>query len=202
MKPTCTTHTKQPIFRHSPKDRIQMTETRDQLIVQPLAGYPQAIGAGLWRLQDERERTLEALKDLPHTALDWQAAGLQNSIGTLLYHIAAIEIDWLYSEVLQADWTPEMEALYCYPVRNDEGRLYPVMNVRLKDHLARLEKTRQYLLDGFKEITLEDYRTPRNLPDYDVTPEWVIHHLIHHEAEHRGEILTIRTLYKAANQVE
>jgi hypothetical protein len=41
-----------------------------------------------------------------------------------------------------------------------------------------------------------DYRRARNFEHYDVTPEWVLHHLAQHEAEHCGEILTIRGIYK------
>ena len=177
-----------------------MTETKEQLTVQPLSSYPQSIAEALWRLQDGRERTLNALKDLPADAIDWQAIGLQNTIGTLLYHIAAIELDWLYAEVLQRDWTPEIEDLFPYPVRDETGRLYPVLNVSLSDHLARLEIIRQNLLDSFTEITIEDYRHLRQLEHYDVSPEWVLHHLSQHEAEHRGEILTIRTLYNVSQK--
>jgi uncharacterized damage-inducible protein DinB len=183
------------------KTRKIMTEIKDQLTVQPLIDYPQPIAEALWRLQDGRERTLDALKDLPEAAVDWQAAGLQNSIGTLLYHIAAIELDWLYSEVLERAWTTEIEDLFPYPVRDDNRHLYPVVNVSLSDHLARLETVRQNLLESFAEITIEDYRRARELPRYDVTPEWVLHHLSQHEAEHRGEILTIRTLYAASQKV-
>lgn len=171
---------------------------KEQLTAQPLADYPQAIAEALWRLQDARQRTLNALANLPDEALDWQATGLQNTIGTLLYHIATIEIDWLYSEVLEQDWSPELEMLFCYPVRDDDGRLYAVTEVSLSKHLSRLEWTRNHLLECLKQITLEGYRRLRNLPRYDVTPEWVLHHLAQHEAEHRGEILAIRTLYEVS----
>jgi hypothetical protein len=30
------------------------------------------------------------------------------------------------------------------------------------------------------------------MPDYEVTPEWVLHHLCQHEAEHRAEIAALR----------
>jgi uncharacterized damage-inducible protein DinB len=30
------------------------------------------------------------------------------------------------------------------------------------------------------------------LPPYDVTPEWVLHHLMQHEAEHRSQIGALR----------
>jgi uncharacterized damage-inducible protein DinB len=170
----------------------------EQLTVQPLSDYPRPIAEALWRLQDARRRTMDALKDLPDAAIDWQATGLQNSIGTLLYHIAAIETDWLYAEVLEQEFTPEVEMLLCYPVRDDDGQLYPVTEVHLNRHLSRLEWTRKHLLESFESITIEDYRRPRNLPHYDVTPEWVLHHLAQHEAEHRGEIMAIRTLYEVS----
>jgi uncharacterized damage-inducible protein DinB len=44
-------------------------------------------------------------------------------------------------------------------------------------------------------MTLEDFRRPRHFPgQYDVTPEWVLYHLMEHEAEHRGHIQTLRGL--------
>jgi uncharacterized damage-inducible protein DinB len=39
----------------------------------------------------------------------------------------------------------------------------------------------------------------RVLPEYDVAPGFVLHHLMQHEAEHRGEIGMLRAL---ANQRE
>jgi uncharacterized damage-inducible protein DinB len=30
------------------------------------------------------------------------------------------------------------------------------------------------------------------LADYETTPEWVLHHLMQHEAEHRGQIGELR----------
>jgi uncharacterized damage-inducible protein DinB len=37
-------------------------------------------------------------------------------------------------------------------------------------------------------MDLADFRRIRSLPEYDVTPEWVLHHLMQHEAEHRSQI--------------
>ncbi len=39
---------------------------------------------------------------------------------------------------------------------------------------------------------------PRRLPGYDVTPCWVLHHLMQHEAEHRAEIARLRAAAGAA----
>ena len=43
-------------------------------------------------------------------------------------------------------------------------------------------------------MTREDFHRPRILERYNVSPAWVIHHLIQHEAEHRGQIGEIRAL--------
>ncbi len=167
-------------------------------IIEPLADFPRPIGADLWRMQDSRSRTLEAIQDWPKEALYWQGEGIQNSLCTLLYHIAIIEMDWLYEEVLQQEWVSEIIALFPYPARDSQGNLYPIREGSLQDRLAVLEKTRSHFLEQFKAISLDDYYRVRKLPDYDVTPEWVLYHLVQHEDEHRGEIHTIRTLYEAS----
>jgi len=49
-----------------------------------------------------------------------------------------------------------------------------------------------------KEMTLQEFRRPHDFPDYQVTAEWVLHHLIQHEAEHRGHIQMLRSLAERA----
>jgi uncharacterized damage-inducible protein DinB len=39
----------------------------------------------------------------------------------------------------------------------------------------------------------DEFRRPRHLEQYDVTPQWVLHHLIQHEVEHQGQRLDRRT---------
>jgi uncharacterized damage-inducible protein DinB len=46
------------------------------------------------------------------------------------------------------------------------------------------------------------FRRVRRLSDCDVTPEWVIHHLMQHEAEHRGEIAALRAEAERALGIE
>jgi uncharacterized damage-inducible protein DinB len=143
-------------------------------------------------LEDARRRTRRALEGVNPAAVDWTATEGGHSIGTLLYHIAAIELDWLYSEVLQKTWPPGLEAWFPYDVRNAQGRLTVVRGESLERRWERLDRVRALLLDAYRPMTLEDFRRLRSMPDYDVMPEWVLHHLCQHEAEHRDELAALR----------
>jgi uncharacterized damage-inducible protein DinB len=42
----------------------------------------------------------------------------------------------------------------------------------------------------------QEFVRVRSFKDYQVTPQWTIHHLMQHEAEHRGEITSILEAYQ------
>jgi uncharacterized damage-inducible protein DinB len=151
------------------------------------------IGPWLWALQDGRRRTLETLSGVTPAMIDWLPPDNESSIGTVLYHMADIEADWLYVEVLeQSSLPPNVAALFPYPTRDEQGLLTQVRGFSLAQHLSRLEVVRGLLLDVFQEMELDEFRRVRSFPYYDVTPEWVLHHLLQHEAEHRSQIGWLR----------
>ena len=164
---------------------------REQLIFEPLAGYEPTIARWLWALEDARRRTKRALAALDPATVDWAPSPDRTAIGGLLYHLAVIETDWLYSEILGTGFPPELEALFPYDVRDEGGRLTSVAGVTLDQHLQRLNAVRVIFLNSLRGMTLDEFRRPRTLRDYDVTPEWVLHHLMQHEAEHRAEIAAL-----------
>ncbi|MBA3874095.1 MAG: DinB family protein [Anaerolineae bacterium] len=169
------------------------TKPRQDLHVAPLDGYAPSIGRALWMLEDTRNDTGRILDGIAPEVIDWQPPN-GNSIGTLLYHIALIEMDWLFNEVMEAKMSATVWDAFPFSVRGADDRLTVVTGVSLDAHFKRLDSTRRLVLDTFKDMTLDEFHRPRPLELYDVTPEWVIHHLVLHETEHRGEIGTIRTL--------
>jgi hypothetical protein len=66
--------------------------------------------------------------------------------------------------------------------------------MRREDSLERLDVVRDHLLAAYRGMSLAEFRRVRDFPDYYVTPEGVLHHLIQHEAEHRGQIGLLRDL--------
>lgn len=167
---------------------------RETKVITDLPGYPPEVGAALWRLEDSRRRTLEVLGEIPADYVDRDVEG--NSIGTILYHLALIETDWLFVEVLEQPYPDDLTALLPANDRDRNGVLTLIRDETLEQHLARLAAVRARLLESFRGMTAEEFNRPRELPAYTVSPAWVLHHLSQHEAEHRGEIGSIIAMLK------
>ncbi|MDQ3548457.1 MAG: DinB family protein [Chloroflexota bacterium] len=170
-----------------------MSNLRRRLIAELPVGYPPEIARWLWVLADTRRRTLEVLDGLDDSRLDEPGPG-GNSIGTILAHVAVIETDWLYVEILGEDYPVELLALLPPDVRDAEGHLLATPGLPLARHLEALNAVRIQLVERVGALLPEDLRHVRSLPDYDVSPEWVLHHLAQHEAEHRAEIAVTRAV--------
>lgn len=153
-----------------------------------LAGYPPEIGAALWRLEDTRVRTLRLLGNVPGKYVDLETQG--NSIGTILYHIALIEADRLYTDILEQPLPSEFGDLFPAGARDQDGILTFFQGHTIDQHLERLSTVRNTLLDKHRGMTIDDFHRMRKLPNYEVSPAWVLHHFSQHEAEHRGELGT------------
>lgn len=166
--------------------------TRDQKIVAVHPSKTPEIGRWLWAMQDARQLTLEELAGVTPNMIDWLPGENESSIGAVLYHVTDIEADWLYVEVLEQPFPPELTNLFSYGSRDEQARLVQVKGLSLNEHLRRLALVRARLLDVYEQMELDDFRRARSLEHYDVTPEWVLHHLLQHEAEHRSQLGSLR----------
>lgn len=165
----------------------------DERIMQPVAGADPQLAPWIWALEDCRRRTKQALAGLSDAALRRTPPEGGNSIGTLLYHLATIELSYLYEDILGQSWAPELDAILPYDIRDQHGLLVAVQAEDLATHLARLDRGRALLLATLRAMTADEWRRPRQVETYTITPEWAIHHLMQHEAEHRGEIGSLRS---------
>jgi hypothetical protein len=135
--------------------------------------------------------------------VDWYPDLPLNSIGTLLYHIALIEADWVAVEILELREDPaELGGLLPWPDRSASGdgdgrALTRIDGGSLESHVERLAAVRAWAVERLASLTNTDLHRVRVLPDYDVAPDWVLHHLLQHEAEHRSHLALLRDLHLA-----
>lgn len=169
------------------------TDARDRLVLDAEEGVVPEIGRWLAAMEDARRDTVAALDGITSDVVDARPLGSENSIGTSLYHVAIIEADWLFDDLLgQPLEATELAPLFPYDVRDELGILRGVLGVSLEDHLDRLARVRDALRREVGALSLEKFLSVRARDSYDVSGAWVVHHLLQHEAEHRSEIGWLR----------
>ena len=158
------------------------------------------IAAFLIALRTKGE-TMQEVAGLSIAQLDWHPDEQTESIGTLLLHCDAIEWSWLHEDVLgtpsaeyPGDWS---EAL---PIRVGAPQ---VMGRSVGHYLQKLEATRErtlQILRGFTDADLARFVGEAEPPPGEekrsrlFTIDWVIWHIIEHEATHVGQIELLRRL--------
>ena len=159
--------------------------------LQPVDGYSPGVGRYVAMLLDTRSRLTHDLENFDETDLDRQPEWAPNSIGTLPYHVAAIELDWTFADLCETEEFPEgTDHWFRVDVREDDGRLTPVVEP-LDRHLDRLQWIRGHLLAALSGLNDSDLDRVFNHWNPS-SGSWIIQHLMQHEAEHRGQIGEIR----------
>src|SRR5215216_4879 len=124
-----------------PRRRMRtMAADREVLSLEPIADDPE-VGRWLAAMEDARRDTLRELTGVTDDVVDRRPPGDDNSIGTLLYHVALIEADWLLDDIFELT-DPWPDDLLPLADRDDEGRLFQAGGQTLQQHLDRLAAVR------------------------------------------------------------
>jgi uncharacterized damage-inducible protein DinB len=149
---------------------------------------------GLWlaALHDTRQRMREVLTRLPDELVDQVPPSGGSTIGALLYHIAIVEADWLFDEILGTIDTDFPKDIFPVEMREDGNTLTWFSGETLAQHLARLKTIRAMLVETVSGMSRAQLHELHERSSYDVSTAWVLHHLMQHEAEHRSQIGAVR----------
>jgi uncharacterized damage-inducible protein DinB len=168
---------------------------RYRLVLDPVADDPE-IGRWLSALDEVRRDTLAVVTDLSGDAVDRDPGDGGDTIGTVLYHVALIEADWVFSDVLDRE-SAIVHDLFPSDDRTQDGHLSQIRGESMAQHLDRLARTRAMVREELGAMSAEDFHRPRARDDYDVSADWVVFHLIDHEVEHRVRLTALRDRFRA-----
>lgn len=183
-------HPENPVTEEGAPQKLEL------VLSQPVLAASEGIGTWSAVLMECRARTLKAIAGIGQAELDWRLADCANTIGSLLYHIALIEADWLYNEILERPMPDQLRLVLGIDDRTSDGKLSDVCGESASQHEYRLELVRECLLRALITMSMTEFRRVRHLREYDVSPEWAVVHLWQHEAEHRGQIVMLRRAFK------
>jgi uncharacterized damage-inducible protein DinB len=163
---------------------------RERLALDPIADDPE-IGRWLAAFEEVRHDTLKVIGEIPRGAIDLDPGDGGDTLGTVLYHLALVEVDWLFIDVLdrQSDIPRER---FPFDSRVEDGRLTPVLGEPIARHLERLATTRELVLSELRVMSSDDFHRVHVREEIDVSADWVLFHLIDHEVEHRVRLSALR----------
>ena len=150
-------------------------------------------------LSETRIRLLEEVEGITQEQLDYSPNITKiETIGTLLFHIAAIEFSWIYEDIFKKEMDYE-EWKYAFALRESldppqvTGRPMSFYLDKLRDLREKVYETLQTMKDDQLQSIIESGTNK-------YTIFWILHHLNQHESLHIGQINFLKRLY--ANQVK
>jgi uncharacterized damage-inducible protein DinB len=166
-------------------------------VLTPHPGLSTGIGYYLSGMEEVRSQIIAAVKRIPDDLIGKPAFLGAHSIGGLVLHIGEAEWFWMQMVVSGHQLTEEDQKAPCWDVLDD------VETVARKGYttefcLKEVEKIRNQTRDvlfSYNDRDLEriiHFERPDKPTEHNL--RWILHHLIDHEAQHKGQILMLKRL--------
>ena len=166
------------------------------LTLAPTPGFSPGIGRFVTMLKDVRQRLIRYVEGFSAEQLSWHPNEMAESIGTLLLHVAAVEFSYIQEDIARTpmgeEWKIAFPIRFGIPQISGEG---------VEFYLNKLVEVRKATLDVLKNFTDDDLLRviqplepgdPNSEVQYSI--EWILYHLVEHEAHHKGQIALMKRL--------
>jgi len=150
--------------------------------------------------QELRGRVKSAVAELTPTQLAWIPEKGGNSIGELLLHIAEAELFWIQFVCTGQELSAEQNTEYRTELFGDPDAP-PMPEQPVAWFVDKLDDTRRITTAYYTTLTDLALAELKKFTDdegrrYEFTVQWILYHLLEHEAGHRAQILSLRRLLK------
>lgn len=166
-------------------------------VLNPAAGLSTEIGFYFAGMQEVRQQLEQAVTGMPDEQLQRPALPGAHAIGALVLHIGEAEWYWMEMVISGHKLTAEDRAMACWDVLKDFDN-FPSKGYSAKFCLTEISKIRQetrHKLATFADSDLDRiFSIERRGEVREQSLRWILHHLIDHEAQHKGQILMLKRL--------
>jgi uncharacterized damage-inducible protein DinB len=166
-------------------------------VLTPHPGLSTGIGYYLSGMEEVRGQVTEAVKGIPDSEIGKPAFLGAHSIGALVLHIGEAEWYWMQVVFKGHELTDEDKKAPYWDVLDDYG-MVARNGYTTEFCLLEAEKIRNQTRDVLFSYNDKDLERIISFKRRGETTEhslrWILHHLIDHEAQHKGQILMLKRL--------
>ena len=179
-----------------------MSSTVQQRVLNSVAGLPTEIGFYFAGMEEVREQLREAVEGMSDEHVCRPALPGAHAIGALVLHIGEAEWYWMEMVISGHVLNDDDRRAPCWDVLVDPES-FPAKNYSAAFCLNEIQKIRQQTrqkLASFADSDLERvFAIEKRGKIFEHSLRWILHHLIDHEAQHKGQILMLKRLQGLKN---
>ncbi|MCA1602932.1 MAG: DinB family protein [Acidobacteria bacterium] len=166
-------------------------------VLNPAAGFSPGIGFFVSGMDEVREQLQQAVEGMTNQELGRRAVPGAHSIAALVLHIGEAEWWWMRCNVSGHKLTPkDRQAPYWDVLKDPDSFASKHYSAKFcLDEIAKIRNQTRDLLASFNDDDLERIISfERRDERHEHSLRWILHHLIDHESQHKGQILMLKRL--------
>jgi len=174
----------------------------EQQTLKTNTNFSKEIGFYIAGMEEVREQLRKAAEDLSNEEIAAKFTPNTHSIGQLILHNGEAEWWWLRCVVAEKELDEQEASRKAFwDVLLDQD--FAAKNYSAKFCIEEVDRVRKECLEALKGFTDDDLDKYFGWDKDDGTRiekslRWILHHLIDHEAQHKGQILMIKRLLREA----
>jgi uncharacterized damage-inducible protein DinB len=162
-----------------------------------IPGFSNDVGFYLSGMEEVREQLREAVAEMSLDQIGRPIVPDAHSIAALVLHIGEAEWYWMQCVVSRNEVTDKIRNAAYWDALEDPAS-FSQKNYSAEFCLNEIKKIRQQTYEtlvSFDDSQLDRVFTfERRGETHELSLRWILHHLIDHEAQHKGQILMLKRL--------
>lgn len=170
-------------------------------ILEPWEGFAREIGFYLSSWEKTREELREIASDLSNAELSHRLTPEAHQIGALILHLGESEAGWIQAIIAGKELSDEEKKFvhWCDTTESD----FAAKGYTARECIEKIDKISERSREILAKFVDEDlerlFGYERSTGErVEVSLRWVLHHLIDHEAHHKGQISMVKRLLRGA----
>ncbi|MGA9995832.1 MAG: DinB family protein [Pyrinomonadaceae bacterium] len=172
-------------------------------VLESAKGVATEIGFSLSAMEEVRQQLREAVAEMSAEEIARRAVAGAHSIGALVLHIGEAEWWWMQCILSGHKLTLDDRRKPFWDVLKNSEK-FARLNFNASDCLRTIDEIREQTRQTLSPFDERDFDRPFSFnlrgTQYEYSLRWILHHLVDHEAQHKGQILMLKRLLEESRE--